>query len=103
MSSKRKGSFGSTRDGPVTVEAEYTPPEGHEVVVRQWTFERTPPQTAKDIVLRNRIPLDAQIAYVGVWHGYPEDRPHGGHKAGILEAEGGSPPGEQATFSQFTD
>lgn len=71
----------------LTIEAEYTLPTSDQQTKNLWTFEEHSPRQAKDLVLRNYIPLDATVQRVGAWFGTPADRPDGGHEAGIFEQE----------------
>lgn len=78
----------SSRKGkPLTIEAEYTLPGNDCQTKNQWTFEDVSPRQAKDLVLRDYIPLNATVYRIGAWLGSPADRPDSGHEAGIFEQE----------------
>lgn len=77
----------AVRSAPVTVEAEYSQPGSDAQTTKQWTFEELSPRKAKEVVVSEYVPYEATLWRVGVWHGQSEDRPDGGHEAGILEQE----------------
>lgn len=105
MSNDRYDSSGpATRDGRITVEAQYTLPRCEEQTTTQWTLEGVSPQQAKDKVVRDYIPYEATLWRVGLWYGSPEDRPDGGHQDGILTPEGDktrTQPDENHTLNQY--
>lgn len=90
MNNDRYDSSGpATRDGRITVEAQYTLSRCEEQTTKHWTLEGVSPQQAKDKVVRDYIPSEATLWRVGLWYGSPEDRPESGHQDGILASEGG--------------
>lgn len=101
---KHDSSDTATRNGRITVEAQFTLTGCEEQTTQHWTFEGVSPQGAKDKVVREYVPYEATLSRVGLWYGSPEDRPEGGHQDGILTS-GGNEPRSQAdenhTLDQF--
>lgn len=90
MSDEAQVSFDSAIHGDlVTVEAEYTHPGSDDQTTKQWTLEGRSPLQVKDVVVSEYVPYEATLWRVGLWYGRPEDRPDGGHQAGILQQEEG--------------
>lgn len=87
MSDESQEALYTATQGTVTVEAEYTLPGSDEQTTQQWMFEQRSPQQAKDVVMSKYIPYEATLWRIGLWYGSPDDRPDGGHEAGILEQE----------------
>jgi len=56
----------ATRNGRITVEAEYSLPSREEQTTKQWTIEGESPQQAKDKVVRDYIPNEATLWRVGL-------------------------------------